>query len=196
MTPLRRLVATLGLGSALLLTSAGTAAAQNWSYADPIGDVVSHEDGGATTAPARAPGDVVRTTISHTRTKVVIRVRMRAVPRGDWTSSAMIRTPRAEFYLLQFKVDDYRGFSLVKLTGEGEVRCAGKSARIDRTALVLTVPRGCLGNPRWIRAGAGVSTFDGSIMADEEDLPPAYFDDGLRRALGGELRLSPRIKRG
>lgn len=189
MKSIRRLGATLGLTTALLVSSAGVASAQSWSLADAVGDVVKDAgDGSVTTVVNQAQGDVVRTTISHTRTKVVIRIRMRAVPRGDWAAFAEVRTPRTSFDLTQVKIDGGRFFQVSKTNGGRPVRCAAKSSRIDRTALVLTVARSCLGNPRTVRAGAGVVVFEG------EDT--AYGDDALRRAIGDDLRLSPRIRRG
>lgn len=189
MKSFRRLGATLGLTTALLLSSAGVASAQNWSLADPVGDVLEiAEDGSATTAPGQAQGDVVRTSISHTSTKVVIRIRMRAIPRGDWGAFAIVRTPRTSFDLTQVKFGDQRGFVITKTNGGKLLRCAGKSARIDRTALVLTVSRACLGKPRTVRVGAGVAVF-----AEDE---VTYGEDALRRAIGEDLRLSPRIRRG
>ncbi|MEV5003636.1 hypothetical protein [Nocardioides sp. LML1-1-1.1] len=189
MKSIRRLGATLGLATALLVSSAGVASAQSWSLADPVGDVVTiHEDNSVSYAPSRAQGDVVRTTVSHTRTTLVVRLRMRALPRGDWSAFAVVRTPSTSFDLTQVKIGGTRGFVLTKTNGGKVVRCAGKSARFDRTALVLTVPRSCLGKPRTVRVGAGVALFEGESVV--------HGDDALRRALGEDLRLSPPIRRG
>ncbi len=189
MNTFRRLGATLGLATALLVSSAGVASAQNWSLADPVGDVVKiTEDDTLSYVPNQAQGDVVRTSISHTATKVVIRIRMRAIPRGDWGAFAVIRTPRTSFDLTQIKIDSTRGFFLSKTSSGRNVRCSAKSSRIDRTALVLTVSRSCLGRPSTVRVAAAVATF----VDDEVSLG----DDGLRRSIGEELRLSPRIRRG
>ncbi|MEV5001829.1 hypothetical protein [Nocardioides sp. LML1-1-1.1] len=198
MMNIRRLVATLGLSSALVLSSAGIASAQRWVHADPSGDAVTFTDDetAPTVAPDQKQGDVVQTTISHTRTKVVIRVRMRAIPRDDWMAFGVIRTPRASFDLIQMKLAGGRHFGISKGDSERDVRCAAKSSRIDRTALVFTVARSCLGNPRWIRAGVGIATFDGSFLEEDEDDLATYADDALRRSIGEDIRLSPRLRRG
>lgn len=191
MKSIRRLGATLGLATALLVSSAGVASAQRWTIADPAGDVVKVTETGTSYAASQAQGDVVQTTVSHTRTKVVIRVRMRAVPRGNWGAVAVVRTPRASFDLLQLKLGDDRDFTLSRGGTDKELRCAGKSARIDRTAVVLTVPRTCLGRPGKVRAGAGIA-----ILETDGETETTYQDDALRRTVGENLRLSPWIKRG
>ena len=193
MPALRRLLAVLALAVAVLLSSAGVASAQNWSLADPKGDVVSITEDASEPVPApnRRAGDVWRTSVSHTATKVVIRVTMQAIPTRDWTAYAQIRTPRTSFDLVQFKFDGFRGLSFSKTNGSGaEIRCRGKSSRIDGTALVLTVPRSCLGNPASVRVGVGVSVYD-------QDMEIIYADDALRRGIDLEaVRLSPLIRRG
>jgi len=193
MPALRLLLAVLALALAVLFSSAGVASAQNWSLADPKGDVVTFtgDDETAVPAPNRRAGDVWRTSVSHTATKVVIRVTMQAIPTRDWSAFAQIRTPRTSFDLMQFKFDGFRGLSFSKTNGSGaEVRCRGKSSRIDGTALVFTVARSCLGNPASVRVGVGVAVYD-------QDMEIIHADDALRRGIGLEaLRLSPLIRRG
>lgn len=193
MPALRRLLAVLALAVAVLLSSAGVASAQNWSFADPKGDVVTitSDDETPVPAPNRRAGDVWRTSVSHTATKVVVRVTMQAIPTRDWSAFATIRTPRTSFDLAQVKIGDYRGLSLTKTNGSGaDVRCRDKSSRIDGTALVLTVARSCIGRPATVRVGVGVAVYD-------EDLEIIHADDALRRGIGLDaLRLSPLIRRG
>lgn len=188
----RRLLAVLALAVTVLVSSAGVASAQNWSLADPKGDVVTitADDEVPVPAPNRRAGDVWRTSVSHTATKVVIRITMQAIPTRDWGAFVEIHTPRATFELVQLKFDGFRGLILEKSRTGAEVRCSGKSSRIIGTALVFTVPRSCLGRPGSIRIGVGVASYD----ADGEII---HADDALRRGIGAEaLRLSPLIRRG
>lgn len=203
MNKIRRLVATLGLAAGLVVSSAGLASAQRWTHADSAHDVVTYDQDTdePVTVPERTAGDVVLTTISHTRSKVVIRIRMRAVPRGDWMAMAEVRTPRASYYLQQLTFGEGRRFSISKVSGDrrdsGRVRCAAKSSRIDRTALVLSVPRSCLGNPRWIRASATTITFQTAADIDEEEqVMTAYTDEALSPGYAYGMRLSPPLRRG
>lgn len=195
-------MATLGLAVALVVSSAGLASAQRWTHADATKDVVTydHDTDEPVTVPGRTEGDVVFTTVSHTRSKVVIRIRMRAVPRGDWMAVAEVRTPRASYYLQQLRFGEARRFSMVKVSGDGresrKVRCAAKSSRIDRTALVLSVPRSCLGDPRWIRASATTITFDAEALSEEEQEIRAYTDEALSPAHAYGMRFSPPLRRG
>ncbi|QSR27166.1 hypothetical protein CFH99_16220 [Nocardioides aromaticivorans] len=195
-TALHRALAVLVLAGALLVTSAGVASAENCSLADPEGDVSSmtlddYEDGNAPTpSPDRRIGDVWRTSISHTSRNVVVRITMQQVPRGDWSAFAHIVTPRAQFFMVQSKVEDFRHFVLIKTSGRGgPVRCRAKSSRIIGSALVLTVARSCLGRPASVRVGAQVSVYDDATET-------VHMDDALRRGWSDMPRLSPRIRRG
>lgn len=195
-TALHRTLAVLVLAGALLVTSAGVASAENWSLADPKGDVASmtlddYEYGGAPTdEPDRKVGDIWRTSISHTSRNVVVRITMQQVPRGNWSALARIVTPRAQFFMVQSKYEDYRQLMLVKASGHGgTVRCRAKSSRIVGSALVLTVSRRCLGRPASVRVGAQVSVFDDATET-------IHMDDALRRGWTDIPRLSPRIRRG
>ena len=195
-TTLHRALAVLVLAGALLITSAGTSSAENWSSADPKADVATmslddYEDGNAPTpSPERTTGDVWRTSISHTSHNVVIRITMQQVPRGSWSAFARIVTPRAQFFMIQSKFEDYRQLMLIKASGRGgPVRCSAKSSRIVGSALVLTVSRRCIGRPASVRVGAQVSVYDDATET-------IHMDDALRRGWGDLPRLSPRIRRG
>lgn len=202
MTLLPRLVATLGLTFGLLLGSAGLASAQNWSGGDASGDVLRVtgdssllavvEPEGRIAEPARTRGDVLRTSVSHTRTKVVIRITMRAIPAGDWMGMTTIRTPSTSYDLFHMRFDRRSWTSLTKTHGNGrELRCRAKSSRVDGRSLILTVSRSCLGKPRVVRVGAGVASVAAGTRL-------AYVDDALRRGYSdiAHLQLSPRLRRG
>lgn len=191
MRAVRRLLAVLALALAVVFSSAGLASAQNWSLADPKGDVVTITDDASEPVPApnRRAGDVWRTSVSHTATKVVIRVNMQAIPTRDWGAFATIRTPRTSFDLTQIKFDGFRGLSLTKTNSGVDVRCRDKSSRIDGTALVFTIARSCIGRPATVRVGVGVAVYD-------DNLEIIHADDALRRGIGETLRLSPLVRRG
>jgi hypothetical protein len=53
-----------------------------------------------------------------------------------------------------------------------------------KNTTVLVVPGSCLGSPRWIRAGAGMTILSGSTQ---------YVDDGLSGTAGDALTLGPRL---
>jgi hypothetical protein len=193
---LHRVLAAVLLAGALLVSSAGVASAENWSLADPKGDVADltlddYEDGNPPTpSPDRKIGDVWRTSISHTSRDVVVRITMQQVPRGNWSAFATIVTPRAQFFMVQSKFEGYRQLMLIKASGRGgPVKCRAKSSRIIGSALVLTVSRRCLGRPGSVRVGAQVSVYD-------DEAETIHVDDALRRGFGDMPRLSPRIRRG
>lgn len=185
---MHRLLATIVMAGALLVSSAGAASAQNWSVADPKGDVRSRTldvyDGSTVPSPTRAVGDIWRTSISHTSTTVVVRITMRQLPAGKSDIGATIRTPASTYSL--FRMDyGIPELLLVRHGQGGTVRCGAKGFRYVGTSAVLTVPRRCIGRPRWVRVGSNVSTTTRTGTQ--------YFDDGLRDVWGNYRGLSPRI---
>ena len=72
---------------------------------------------------------------------------------------------------------------------KGPARCYGLDFRISyrHNFVVLRVPRNCLSEPRWIRVGQGVIAVSGDGNV--------YVDDGLRRGIRDDLRLSRRLYR-
>ena len=197
MISVHRLVATLGLSTALLVSSAGVAAAESWPCSDPQRDVLTiTDDDTVVAAPDQVAGDVVATSISYTPRRVVIKIRMRAVPRESWGVFAVIRTPRTSFDLTYFKLGQLGFYDLTKSSSGDDVRCRAKSFRVQGNAVVLTVSRRCLGKPSAVRVGAGVAVYDGDLFTEEDEDVAVFADDALRRAIGEDLRLSPRIRRG
>lgn len=187
---LRRAVATVGLTSALLVSSVGVADAEVWSTTDAAGDVRSYhvetEEEGV--APEQAAGDVRRFAVSHTARHVTLRLTMRKkLPKQDWMVFERIRTPRAAFDLTVFRFSFGGGVSFTKANGFKEQRCRGISVKYDANAIQIAVPRRCIGNPSVVRIGAGVSTQDSERF---------YADDALRSAVGAYLKLSPPVRRG
>jgi len=180
------------LAAALIVASSGIASAQTWKHDDAVRDVQSGsfdaEQG--TYSPDRKAGDITRTTVNHTRTTVTVRVAMRAVPTGDSIVYATLRTPRTSYDVTRIRLGGLgTRVALTRTSGHGEdIRCRGLSARVRGKVVEMTVPRRCIGKPSSVRVGVGalVLQVEGTI----------HVDDALRRGVGDDLRLSPRIRRG
>ncbi|MFC5731412.1 MULTISPECIES: hypothetical protein [Nocardioides] len=184
----RHAVATVAAITTLILAP-GVAHADSWTHTDPARDVVAFDDEGAETpAPEVERGDIRRVRITHSSTRVRIRYTMRETFGANHGLVHAIRTPRNQFWLVRFRADGLRHNGLFLDQGEKEIRCRGIDWSIDRAraTVIVSVPRSCLGRPRWVRAGVGVQ----SVGADA-----AHVDDGLRVGTGSALRLSPRLYR-
>jgi hypothetical protein len=86
----------------------------------------------------------------------------------------------------------------VELRKEGReraIRCSGLKWEIDRerATVAVSIPRWCIGRPRWVRVGIGVVTMPTSDGADSGTI---YADDALRHGIGEDVRRSPRVYRG
>jgi hypothetical protein len=184
------------------LLSGGTVAlaapahADRWTYDDAVGDVTHMIETPTSmsieTVPEQTNGDVTQVAVDHRRTKVVIELYTRARITGAFGINAVVRTPGQHYMLMSFRMPGMGGTQLMTLSDEPDRRCTGLKRKLiaDKTAVRLTVPRSCIGDPRWVRVGATLSTF--GLFTGE-----GYDDDALRTAspLFGKTAMSPKIRR-
>jgi hypothetical protein len=176
--------------SALTLGSAAAAQADSWTHSDPAGDVVSfdpHTDAEAQ-APTQERGDVRRVRVAHGAHRVTVRFTMRKPLAGDYGIFYRLRTPRGEYDLVRARFDGSTGVYLTKGADQNRVRCSGirTAFSTDRRTATASIPRSCLGKPRWVRVGAGTLSFTPDAV---------FWDDGLHRGNTYDQRLSPRLYR-
>lgn len=185
----RRLVAaTAGLAAVLSTVAvAAPASAEVLSKSDPAGDVsdVAGQESDKT------HGDTVDVRLEHARRLVRVRLDYLALDRVGALiqQSIRIETPTQNFYATARAQPGNWGGDLLFSGGA----CNGAETRFDYGAdrFALSVPRGCLGNPRWVRVGVGTSTY-----ADDQDF--GTFDDALQRQQDLYYtgpKLSPRLSR-
>lgn len=186
-----------------LLPQAG-AVGETSFHPDPAGDVVSVAiDAGpnlehiATLQTRRAHGDIVSMRSLHGHRRVIVGVRFRNIkPTGYMSHDVAFKTDRAR-YLLSIqhtgrRVQDVsfdKGDAVTVHCGDLKIHVG---VRTDR--LGISVPRGCLNRPRWVRVGA--ETFTSPSSGDFD------YDDAMRRGrrdanwgFVGPL-LGPRLSRG
>jgi hypothetical protein len=151
---------------------------------------IENEEDGPTPAPEQERGDVRRVRVSHHDRRLVVRFSMRKALAGDHVLSYAIRTPRGGFILDRGKVPGAKAtVGLHKQPSGKRIRCSGMRWDIDRerATVAVSIPRWCIGRPRWVRVGVVVVSGMGSDYM--------YVDDAM--SSGGELyRLSPRVYRG
>ena len=147
--------------SALTVPTAASAAAEPVSRIvldDPVGDVWAIGEG-ENVEPVSAGdvpnADVVRAVVRHGRHNVVVRMtftNLRRVEPQDYT--AMIITPRRLRAVFVFAGPRRWGGRHLLVNGNfGDVKCPRLSHRIDYDTdqVTMSIPRGCLGQPNWVR---------------------------------------------
>lgn len=155
---------------------------------DPARDVVkvAIPSGDESDAPANQTVDVTRFTTRHRGTRVRLVVEAREL--GDHIALQLrIRTPRKSYfgYVENEGGTVFKGLS----TKNGSAVCAGRiGAGVSPSAdtVSFTVPRGCIGKPRWVRTGALASTGTSDNI---------WYDDARRDGSFdiGSIRLGPRV---
>ena len=117
-----------------------------------IGEGENEEYGPAGDMPT---ADVVRAVVQHRRGSVVVRMDFADLRRQDPAAyTAMIITPeklRAAFVTTGPR--RWAGKHMLVNGNYGNVRCPGFAHTVDYDAdrVVMTLPRTCLGRPRWVR---------------------------------------------
>jgi hypothetical protein len=173
---IRKLTALVALG--LVLVAATPAAGQaeglhRYAVIDPRGDVrkTAGGDGSLVAAPNRKHGDIRSTTFRHGAGGIWMRMRFTELGRiADlFNASVRLRTDTDVYRGVAvmagsrrfFGESRWRGGALVERRDGRPVDSCAATHRInyDTNVIVLRVPRTCLGDPRWVRANAGFSSF-------------------------------------
>lgn len=194
-TMLRGLVAALTAAALLVPTAAH---AGKSVHRDAVGDVVSlsieDESEELTPAPDQKRGDVTRTVANHRAKRVVFKVKMRELPRRASMHgvSTRIVTKQRSYSLDIFRVPGF-GKDAILSTRRGKViECEGLShTRNDkRRTISFSVPRSCIGNPRWVRLGAGVFHMSNGTKAFVDESHRDGLDRPRNIAVGPKVRRS------
>ena len=164
-------VALMGLTLGGSLGSVGPAGADTAQWADGAGDMWAQDR--LTPAPDESEADIRKVSVRHGPQNVVIRVRYYRLEGGNFMDPirGVVRTPDGSERRVKLSNDG--DFSDVSVADPSRkvVRCrATGELDLDRYAALLTIPRSCLGEPRWVRVYLESSAWDvggsGEIFAD------------------------------
>lgn len=178
--------------SAGLVLAAPAAHAERVVTKDAVGDAVTityHQDPESeeevlAPAPDEKIVDITHTVVQHRPHQMRVTVRFRDLEivhrsASDWLIAKIrVATPQANYWL---------GAGISRRPGEmslfegrhRHVECRGMDWSLDEQTdrLVASVPRTCLGAPRWVRVGVRV---DRAVAAPETAPAERFFDDGHR----------------
>lgn len=186
-------VAVLAAGLALTSTAAGAATRYDTDRTDDV-SVIQPSADTAVPAPGQVNGDVLRSRMWHSSTRVGVKVVFKDLARTGFLRGDFLRLVTNEGVKRDVSVlagpGSWAGQAELDRPNGDRVRCS-VAHHTDYAANVVTisVPRSCLSNPRWVRMGYGAITSpDGSSM---------YVDDALRDGdvAPDNLTLSGRIYR-
>ncbi|WP_148613171.1 hypothetical protein [Nocardioides rubriscoriae] len=196
----RRLGSLTTLFLTLLLVVPASAWADSWTGPDPAGDATVYsfdpqpEPCGTVTRTPSTEGDVRRLRVRHTPDLVVVSVDVTGLVNRYRTSTMFdVVTPDREWTV---DVSHYQGRTEVDYFRTPRIRqdqvgecgsyayavrprtCRGAVGTIDVRGgrITVSVPRRCLGTPRWVRAGASV--YCGRGHGSSDGWRPAGADDG------------------
>ena len=164
---MNRLALSALVATAFAALSAAPASAQTTTLHDAAHDVLSQpaDSSGVPkdAAPRRREGDALSLRVTHGphRLRLVLRFARLTKTEGPAAQVLAVRTntgKRAELVLFTTKASGsvQRSWQV----NVHERRCPGLRSRVEyRKAIVrAAIPRRCLGNPSWVRAGGGNGT--------------------------------------
>jgi hypothetical protein len=201
MTRPSRVLPALAGAAALTIAGMTPAAAAQWTHADPAGDVVSYKydyktdtETGPTAEPDNVTSDITQFKVSHTSRRVMLTTTLRDITAASGLMFYEIRAGKRTYSALQRLGTDRELPAFHLSRRDRTVRCSGVRRSVDRTTekATVSIPRGCLDRPRWVRVGAGALEFTSGRTTET-----VFADDGLLAAgINDTLTLSPRVKRG
>ncbi len=167
----RRTVGMLvGALGALVLAGSAPAVADTDRVTDARGDTAT-EDG---RNPGQRTADILRFDSHHGEDRVAFRFLMADVdPRATLYATAVVRTSDGRRFQAQVGklVDEPRRFLWISRGSGRSIRCpdADASVRPATRTVWISVPRSCLGEPRWVRTGGLVESRppQGSVFTDD-----------------------------
>jgi hypothetical protein len=202
---LRRLVRSASLalvGLATVSTSFGLPAAAaaapvtSVTLTDPTGDVWSISEGeNASWAPAGdvPSADVVRAVVTHRPHRVSIRMKFVDLRRAEpaFYDATIVTHDRLRAAFVMTGPRRWGGRHIMVNGNFGRVRCPGFQHFVDYVTdqVMMTLPRACLGNPRWVRVDMANGIFRGDSEATFQEITD---NPHSTRASGG---MTPRIYR-
>lgn len=143
-----------------------------------------------TPVPDETSADITRTVVRHTARRVIVKVHFRdALARRAPAMYLNLTTPDTQF---EVNYDKTSIEPLMILKRGRNVACKGaKSAfPLDADIATISLPRRCLGAPRWVRLQVGALRADraGNLL----------IDDGQREGMRSDLDLvtGPRVRKG
>ena len=170
------------------------ALAQTITDSDATGDMVRYVDGGQwRPAPDRTRNDVSSTTLTHSATRIRIRVRYVDLRRTTYHALLVwMATDEGARRQVSLEAEPDRPAGRVTMVNRNgrKVRCSIHHV-IDYAAETATIgfSRRCVGNPQWVRFSVGVMSADDQLYLDDalRDRPLDDSDRGYAR--------SPRVYR-
>jgi hypothetical protein len=161
---------------------------------DATGDVGSSKDDGPyVRTPSRAEGDVRSSAVSHARRRVVVTVAYRQLSQTTQITGqiARLRTNRGRVrdVVVYAQPGNWGGRTSMEKPSGRRVKCrVGMSIDYAADRITVSVPRKCLGRPRWVRVGIGAVTFEDDVV---------FADDAMTNATPGNTPvLGPVVRRG
>jgi hypothetical protein len=163
--------------------------------ADASSDVVlihldSDEDG--TVVEDWENGDITRLRAAHGTHRVKVRLQFQDLQKRNVDGFNHFTRVRTDEKMFLIRLHAYRGWWAGEslLAAKRLLKCRGLKHHIDyaENTVRVSVPRSCLGRPKWVRVGAATNSF---VKGTDQ----LRFDDALSTGTAGEVPDEPALGR-
>jgi hypothetical protein len=127
--------------------------------------------------------DITRTVVTHGPRRVRIAVKLRDLRAAtDALITVYLRTPRVDYMIFLFRGPKGHAVASLENPNLEDTRCRGMRASVSlrRDRYVASVPRRCLGRPRWVQAMIQASYLDYTGDPGSPDFTVNYHVDDAR----------------
>ena len=207
--------ALLGLVAALVLVPAGPARADGWYGGEPRGDVntvrYNRDYTRCTVTPGPPPGlakrDLLGLRVVHGRSWVTVTMRVEELrrsfaaggaitlvtPKWQFTAGAVALIERDQLYLHRARLGAPRRCAGGPVGSVVNCEAATTWGDLQRDVVTFQIPRRCLGNPGWVRAGGSFSSENHDVTGVRTFGFDVSDPSGANR-LGGPAVVGPRVR--
>jgi len=180
------------LAAASLALGAAPASADTITHTDAAHDVQRFDGDTQTTVPAVTEGDVRRVTVAHTSGRLVVKLKYAELSRTRWFGVTLVRTSSGKLFEVDLVASKNLGWQgkLTVAAGNGsEIACSGADRKVDYAVntVRISVPRSCLGDPRWVKVGVAHVRFVSQSRI--------FGDDAFSSNVGDNLTFTRRLYR-
>jgi hypothetical protein len=149
---------------------------------DPANDVLSSKDDGPLVrTPSRVEGDVLTSGVSYAGRRITVAMGFAELTQTTELTGHLFRLRTNKGKVREVTViaqpGSWGGTAIMQKSSGRKVKCR-MGTRLDYVAdrVTVSIPRRCVGSPRWVKVGMAEVTFEGDVTFVDDAMTNARLD--------------------